>query len=85
MSLSRTRHGFDFRMGHMLPHPYNGWSSLILPLELAVHRVLAILYRGIELPTKPKTTKFVRLTDRNAEIKAKYLSGVSVPVLPCVP
>jgi hypothetical protein len=68
-------------MGHMLPHAFTARGSLLSSLEFAVARILALLYKGIQLPHKPKSGKTPREAARNAEMQEKYATGMSVPAL----
>lgn len=65
-------------MGHILPYAFAAQGSLILTLEAAVERILALLYKGLPLPQKPKSGKTPRKNHRTDEMKAKYAEGVSV-------
>src|SRR5258708_5815526 len=68
-------------MGHLLPHPFTGWGSLLLNVENAVRHLLTLLYRNIPSPLTPKSNKTPPKTERNREIQARYAESVSVPQL----
>ncbi len=80
MALSRPKQGFDSPMGHMLPHAFTAWGSLHFSLETAAARLLNWLYAALPAPLLLKDNKG-RKSPRNAEIKARYAAGTSVPQL----
>ena len=59
--------------------PLGGIS--FLSLESAVQSVIARLYASQPLPTKPVSNATPKEEERNAEVWAKYASGMSVPAL----
>ncbi|MEL7591661.1 MAG: helix-turn-helix domain-containing protein [Anaerolineaceae bacterium] len=68
-------------MGHWLPHAFRADGSFIFTFEEAVSALVNRLYPGSPpSPTSisPSTPKKV---DRNAEIRARYAAGMSVPDL----
>lgn len=68
-------------MGHMLLEAYRTSGSFALTVSLAVQHLLSLLYKDKSLPLSPPSGKTQKKTTRNAEIRAKYAAGVSVPEL----
>jgi hypothetical protein len=68
-------------MGHMLPHAFTADGSFVFTLENAVSRLVNRLYGGLPLPTTPQSQATPKQLERNAEIRAKYEAGTSVPDL----
>lgn len=81
VALSRLKQGFESPMGHRLPYAFTAQGSLLSSLEYAVSRILALLYKDVPRPQKPKSGKTPRKNSRNNEIKDKYTAGTSVPDL----
>jgi Mor family transcriptional regulator len=54
------------------------WGTTLYTLEQATNRVLQQLYRGFSLSKAPVSR---RRNERNAEIRARYVAGMSVPEL----
>jgi hypothetical protein len=53
-----------------------GFGAAPVPsLNIAIQRVLNLLYPGIPLPEKPITVKHVAKPHRNAAIRARYAAG----------
>ena len=73
--------GFEPPMGHRLPHAFRADGSFIFTLENAVSHHVNQLYRGLPLPTSPQSQATPKQAERNAEIRAEYKAGTSVPDL----
>ena len=68
-------------MEHMLPHAFTADGSFVFTLENAVSRLINQLHRGVPFPTSPQSQATPKQVERNAEIRAKYEAGTSVPDL----
>jgi hypothetical protein len=68
-------------MGHRLPHAFTADGSFIFTLEKAISSLVNRLYGGSPLPTSPQSQATPKQVKRNAEIRAKYKAGTSVPIL----
>jgi hypothetical protein len=68
-------------MGHRLPHAFTANGSFVFTLEYAVSHLVNRLYGGLPLPTTPQSQATPKQVERNAEIRAKYKTGTSVPDL----
>jgi Mor family transcriptional regulator len=68
-------------MGHWLPHAFRADGSFIFSLEEAISSLVNRLYFGLSKPTSPQSQGTPKLIDRNAEIRALYAQGMSVPEL----
>jgi hypothetical protein len=68
-------------MGHMLPHAFTAWGSLLVSVDYAVNTILKRLYIRKSLPSMPISGKTPRQVDRNAEIHIRKENGESVPDL----
>jgi hypothetical protein len=68
-------------MGHMLPHAFTADGSFVFTLENAVSHLVNQLYHGLPIPTLPRSQATPKQVERNAEIRAKYEAGTSVPDL----
>jgi hypothetical protein len=68
-------------MGHRLPHAFTADGSFIFTLEDAISRLVNRLYGGLPFPTRPQSQATPKKVARNAEIRARYKEGVSVPEL----
>lgn len=68
-------------MGHWLPHAFRADGSFIFSFEEAVSALVNRLYPGSPPPSAPQSQDTLKKADRNAEIRAWYASGMSVPDL----
>mgnify|MGYP005841499737 CR=1 FL=1 len=68
-------------MGHWLPHAFRADGSFIFTFEEAVSALVNRLYPGSPTPLSPQSQSIPRKVDRNAEIRARYAAGTSVPDL----
>ena len=68
-------------MGHTLPHALSASGSFAFSLKTAVLRTLELLYQNIPLPVTPQTDGTKPKPKRNAEIRARYATGETVPEL----
>jgi hypothetical protein len=68
-------------MGHMLPHAFTADGSFVFTLENAVSHLVNQLYHGLPIPASPQPQATPKQVARNAEIRAKYKAGTSVPDL----
>ena len=65
----------------MLPHAFTADGSFVFTLENAISHLVNQLYRGLPLPTSPQSQATPKQVKRNAEIRARYTEGTSVPDL----
>jgi hypothetical protein len=65
----------------MLPRAFTASGSFVFTLENSVSHLVNQLYRGLPLPTSPQSQATPKQVERNAEIRAKYKAGTSVPDL----
>lgn len=68
-------------MRHRLPHALTADGSFIFSLEGAISSLVARLYGGLPLPASPQSQATPKQVKRNAEIRARYAEGTSVPDL----
>jgi len=68
-------------MGHRLPHAFRADGSFIFSFEEAVSALVNRLYPGSAAPSAPQSQSTPKKVDRNAEIRARYAAGMSVPDL----
>ncbi|HMN11322.1 MAG TPA: helix-turn-helix domain-containing protein [Bellilinea sp.] len=68
-------------MGHWLPHAFRADGSFIFTFEEAVFYLVNRLYPGLPEPASPQSQGTPKQIDRNAEIRALYAQGMSVPEL----
>jgi hypothetical protein len=68
-------------MGHWLPHAFRADGSFIFTFEEAVFFLVNRLYPGSPTPPPPQSPSTPKKVDRNAEIRARYAAGMSVPDL----
>jgi len=68
-------------MGHWLPHAFRADGSFIFTFEEAVSALVNRLYPGSSTPQSPQSQSTPKKVDRNAEIRAWYAAGMSVPDL----
>ena len=80
-ALSRQKQGFESPMGHRLPHAFRADGSFIFTFEEAVSALVNRLYPGSPTPLSPQSQSTPKKVDRNAEIRARYAAGMSVPDL----
>lgn len=60
------------------------WPTALPSVNTSTERVLATLYHGIPLPTKPVTRKHVSKSDRNGQLRARYVTGDTLEQLASV-
>ncbi len=68
-------------MGHRLPHAFRADGSFVFSLGEAISSLVNRLYFGLSEPTFPQSQATPKQIDRNAEIRALYAQGMSVPEL----
>lgn len=68
-------------MGHTLPHALSASGSFAFSLANAISHVIGLLYKSAPIPQEPQTDGTKPKKQRNAEIRARYAVGVSVPDL----
>jgi hypothetical protein len=78
VALSRPKQGFEFPMGHMLPHAFTAWGSLLFTPQQVTSRLAKILYQSTPLSDLPLNKKTRHEIGRNAEIKKHYTEGKSI-------
>ena len=68
-------------MGHWLPHAFRADGSFIFTFEEAVSALVNRLYPGSPISSTPLSPNTPKKANRNAEIRALYAAGMSVPDL----
>jgi len=68
-------------MGHRLPHAFTADGSFVFTLETAISSLISRLYIDLPLPASPQSQATPKQADRNADIRARYAAGISVPEL----
>ena len=68
-------------MGHRLPHAFRADGSFIFTFEEAVSALVNRLYPCSPPAQSPQSQSTPKKADRNAEIRAQYAAGMSVPDL----
>jgi hypothetical protein len=68
-------------MGHMLPHAFTAWGSLLVSVDYAINTIIKRLYTHKPLSSTPVTGKTPRQAERNAEILRRKENGETVPDL----
>jgi DNA invertase Pin-like site-specific DNA recombinase len=68
-------------MGHRLPHAFRADGSFIFTFEEAVASLVKRLYPGAPPSSTAQSPRTRKKRNRNADIRARYAQGVSVPDL----